>query len=208
MGYGLAVDLGTTWTGAAVAESGRVAAFMLASHETLVPSLVHLDSFGEWSFGVAAERRAASEPDGLARAFKRSFGDPVPQILSGQQVAASELMGRLLGWVVDSVCESRGAMPETVVVTHPAHWSLSQRTLLREACVGVVGGAELSLLSEPEAIAVHFATGRERSEGYLAIYDFGGGRLTRRFLLLRRRVSGWLASRLVVSLLVALIWMI
>ena len=175
MGYGLAVDLGTTWTGAAVVDGDRISPVMLDSHQTLVPSLVHVDPQGEWTFGITAERRAAAQPDGLARAFKRSFGDSVPQILSDRSADAAELTGRLLRWVVDSVSEQRGDRPHTVVVTHPAHWSSLQRSLLRETCGEAVGEAALSLLSEPEAIAIHFATEHDRPVGYLAVYDFGGG---------------------------------
>lgn len=175
MSYGLAVDLGTTFTSAAIAEDDKVESVTLESHETLIPSAVHLASDGRWTVGVTALRRAEDEPDGLARAFKRSFGDPVPQILAGEPVSVEQLTARLLAWVVERVTERKGESPHTVVVTHPAHWSQSQRSLLRGACEPVVAPARLSLLTEPEAIALHTTSQSGAPAGRLAVYDFGGG---------------------------------
>jgi Hsp70 protein len=175
MGYGLGVDLGTTWTGAAVAKGGQVAAATLDTPQTLVPSLVHLGTDGAWSFGMAARRRAENEPGGLARAFKRSFGDPVPLVLSGQPVEIPALAGRLLAWVVDTVAGAEGERPDIAVLTHPAHWSAGQRELLRRAARQAVPDVEIGLLAEPEAVAVHYAIERAPSDGLFAVYDFGGG---------------------------------
>ncbi len=175
MTYGLAVDLGTTFTAAAVCTGDIVEPVTIASHDTLVPSVVHRSDDGSWTFGVTALRRSETDPDGLARAFKRSLGDPVPLILSGEAVTVENLMARLLSWVVEQVVAQRGDHPHTVVVTHPAHWSSTQRNLLRSACESAVAPARLGLLTEPEAIAVHAAFQGRVPAGRLAVYDFGGG---------------------------------
>jgi len=76
MSYGLGVDLGTTFTAAAVARDGRVEMATLGDHTDAVPSVVLIRAEGTVLTGGAAERRAAAEPDRVARSVKRRFGDP------------------------------------------------------------------------------------------------------------------------------------
>src|ERR1700761_5232859 len=83
MSYGLGVDLGTTFTAAAVARDGRVEMATLGDHTDAVPSVVLIRDDGSVLTGGAAERRATTEPDRFARAVKRRFGDPMPVILGG-----------------------------------------------------------------------------------------------------------------------------
>ena len=61
MSYGLGVDLGTTFTAAAVARDGRVAMATLGDHTDAVPSVVLIRADGTVLTGGAAERRAAGD---------------------------------------------------------------------------------------------------------------------------------------------------
>ena len=89
MAYSLGVDLGTTYTAAATWRDGQAEIATLGSRAASVPSVV-----------LAARRRrrsssarppnaaAATEPDRVAREFKRRLGDPTPILLGGTPYSA------------------------------------------------------------------------------------------------------------------------
>ena len=81
--YCLGVDLGTTFSAAAVASADSIEVFTLGTVAPAVPSVVVLRADGEVLVGEAAERRALTEPGRTAREFKRRLGDPTPLILAG-----------------------------------------------------------------------------------------------------------------------------
>ncbi len=175
MGYGLGIDLGTTWTAAAVVRDGRAEVVSLGDRSAAVPSVLLPRDDGTVLVGDAAVRRGMSESDRVAREFKRRVGDTTPLILGGTPWAAEALMARLLRWVVDQVAAREGGPPDAVVVTHPANWGAYKTDLLSQA----LRQADLpagTLLSEPEAAARYYAV-QERVEpgAVVAVYDLGGG---------------------------------
>ena len=111
MGYRLGVDLGTTFTAAAVDDGTSPAMLGLGNRALTVPSVVFLSPDGTFLFGEAAERRAAAEPARSAREFKRRIGDTVPILLAGQPFSPQALSARLLAWVVSIATERQGAPP-------------------------------------------------------------------------------------------------
>ena len=81
MTYSLGVDLGTTYSAAAVCRDGRVEICTLGTSAPAIPSVVVLRADGEILVGEVAERRSVSEPTRTGREFKRRLGDPTPLIL-------------------------------------------------------------------------------------------------------------------------------
>ena len=175
MSYGLGVDLGTTFTAAAVARGGRVEMATLGDHTDAVPSVVLIRADGTVLTGGAAERRAAAEPDRVARSVKRRFGDPVPVILGGTSYTATALMAHQLRAVADLVSGREGGRPAMVTLTHPASWGPYKRELFAQV-PGLAGLGEVRMLTEPEAAAAHYARSAHLDPGALvAVYDLGGG---------------------------------
>ena len=175
MPYELGVDLGTTYSAAAVHRDGRTSIVTLGNRAPAVPSVVLLRSDGDLLTGEAASRRAAAEPERVAREFKRRLGDPTPLILGSTPYSAEALMARLLRWIVEAVTEREGEAPRAVGMTHPANWGEYKRDLLAQA-VRIAGLDKATLLSEPEAAAIHYASLERVEPGTLvAVYDLGGG---------------------------------
>ena len=175
MSYGLGVDLGTTFTAAAVARDGRVEMATLGDHTDAVPSVVLIRDDGTVLTGGAAERRATVEPDRVARAVKRRFGDPMPVILGGAPYPATALIAHQLRDVVNVVSSREGGRPDTVTLTHPANWGPYKRELFAQV-PGLAGLGEVRMLTEPEAAAAHYARNDRLDPGALvAVYDLGGG---------------------------------
>ena len=66
MGYQLGVDLGTTYTAAAVGRDGRAEAATLGASNPVMPSVVLLRADGEVLVGEVAVRRGLAEPTRVA----------------------------------------------------------------------------------------------------------------------------------------------
>lgn len=174
-GYVLGIDVGTTYTGAAVAQDGRVEVVSLGHHSSVVPSVVFLREDGELLTGEAADRRALQHPGRVAREFKRRMGDPTPLMLAGTPFSPEALTARVLRSVYDQVVSLQGSEPEHLVVSHPANWGPYKTDLLAHA-VRLAGLDAATMVSEPEAAAWYYAS-RERLESgqVMAVYDLGGG---------------------------------
>lgn len=175
MSYTLGIDLGTTFTSAAIARAGRVETVGLGNHAATVPSVVFLRSDGELLVGDPAQRRGLQEPDRLAREFKRRFGDATPILLGHTPYSAERLMATVLRQVVDQVTERYGGPPSAVAIAHPANWGPYKIELLHQA-VQLAGLSTALFVTEPEASAVNFAAGERVEPGEIvAVYDLGGG---------------------------------
>jgi molecular chaperone DnaK (HSP70) len=131
--YALGIDLGTTFSAAAVSEQGRTEIVALGNRAAAVPTVVLVRADGEVLIGEAAERRAVSEPLRTAREFKRRLGDPTPIMLAGTPYGAEALYARMLRGVVYQVVEERGERPEAIVVAHPATYGPYKLDLLHQA---------------------------------------------------------------------------
>ncbi|MEM9034820.1 MAG: Hsp70 family protein [Actinomycetota bacterium] len=174
-GYVLGVDLGTTYSAAAIGRGDRVEMVSLDHASVAVPSVVWVAGDGETLIGSPAVRNLSVEPERGARLFKRRFGDDVPMYLGGVPHSPEELTRLLLTEVVDRVQRQEGHRPTTAVLTHPAAWGGFRLELLTSVA-RAAGLSEVTLLPEPVAAAVDYA-GRERvgAGELLAVYDLGGG---------------------------------
>ncbi|MCF7552033.1 Hsp70 family protein [Pseudonocardia sp. WMMC193] len=179
MAYQLGIDLGTTFSAAAVSRSvgtGWAAPEMVAlsDRRTDLPSVLFVGDDGEILVGQAAERRAVTDPDRVVREFKRRLGDPTPVVVGGRPHRPEELCARLVRWIVDAVAAQEGGPAERIALTHPASWGDHKMELLAEALEA--HGLTVTFLAEPQAAALHYAAGERLAAGStIAVYDLGGG---------------------------------
>ena len=179
MSYYLGIDLGTTYTAAAVHDgSPQRGPEMVALGERgpTAPSVLWLGPDGQFVAGDAAERHAVTDPERVARQFKRRLGDPTPLLVGDSGIPAEVLTGQLLRWVVEAVVRSRGGeRPAKIVLTHPANWGPYKRDLLEKAAE-IAGVPGVVLVTEPQAAAISYAAQERVDEGsVVAVYDLGGG---------------------------------
>ena len=175
MAYSLGIDLGTTYSAAAIARGDRLEIFQLGERAATIPSIVLLRADGEVLTGEAAERRALAEPTRTGREFKRRLGDPTPIILGGTPYGAEALLAHLLRSIVALVTQRSGEPPAAIAVCHPASYGAYKLDLLQQA-VRQADIGPVTMLTEPEAAALDYAR-QERvpSGSVIAVYDFGGG---------------------------------
>src|SRR6478735_6006143 len=153
MGYRLGIDVGTTFTAAAVLVDGHAQMLGLGNRALQVPTVLFFRPDGEVLVGEAAEARAALEPGQVAREFKRRLGDPVPILVAGSPQSPQSLMARMLSWVVASATTSQGGPPDEITVTHPANWGGYKLDLFTQA-LRLAGLEGASTRTEPAAAAI------------------------------------------------------
>ena len=175
--YALGIDLGTTYSAAAILRGSRVEPVALGTVAAQIPSVVVHREDDEVLTGEAAERRAVSEPARAAREFKRRLGDPVPIIVGGVPYGAEALMAELLQAIVQQVVDREGGRPHTIVLSHPANYSEYKCELLREAArLAGLPLERLQLITEPSAAALAYSHQQRIDAGeVIAVYDLGGG---------------------------------
>src|SRR3954468_4952273 len=121
--YALGIDLGTTFTAAAVWRDGRAEISSLGSRGAAIPSGGALREDETIITGGSGYRRAQTSPHRVAREFKRRLGDTTPILLAGVPYSAEALMARVLRAVVDEVSAREGGSPAQICVSHPANWA-------------------------------------------------------------------------------------
>ena len=175
MSYGLAVDLGTTYTAAAVIDGPEPSMLGLGNRALVVPSVIYVEPSGAMVFGEQAERRGLTDPTNVIREFKRRLGDPVPILIGGAPYSPQVLASRLLRWVAEQATERLGGRPDWVMLTHPANWSQFKLDLWRESA-RLADLPLAGLCPEPVAAAVRYASTQPVADGErLCVYDLGGG---------------------------------
>jgi actin-like ATPase involved in cell morphogenesis len=189
--YYLGIDIGTTYSAAAVWRDGQVSVANLGERAPVIPSVLFIAEDGALLVGEAAERRAPTDPRRTAREFKRRVGDPTPIIVGGTPYSADALMAKLLRWAVDKVVEREGGQPDGIAVSYPANWGAFKQDLLaQEIRLAGLDAAEVATLTEPAAAAVYYASQERVADGaVVAVYDLGGG--TFDVAILRKVANGW-----------------
>ena len=95
MTYWLGIDLGTTYTAAAICRPGadqpETQVFPLSSGSHAMPSVLFLPGEGSSVVGEGAERRAVTDADRVVREFKRRIGDDIPLLVGGRRYPAHYL---------------------------------------------------------------------------------------------------------------------
>ncbi|MGQ0718532.1 MAG: Hsp70 family protein [Pseudonocardiales bacterium] len=180
MSYWLGIDVGTTFTAAAICReaAGRrplPEVIPLGSRGAAVSSVVYLSEDGQVVVGEAAERRAVTDSDRVVREFKRRIGDEVPMMIGGVPHSATEIAAMVVRWVVDRVAEREGEPAQGITITHPASWGTYKTRIMADA----LRAAELSEVmfrTEPEAAAASYSMQERVATGStIAVYDLGGG---------------------------------
>jgi molecular chaperone DnaK len=185
MPYGLGIDLGTSFTSAAVHGPGGTRMVPL-SPDVVIPSVVYAAPGGALLTGAQAEHAARTgEPGRVGRGFKRRLGDPTPLVLGGAAFSPAALMAAQLRDVLAHVARVEGGPPSAVVLTCPAIWGPYRREHFAEV-PRLAGVPASQVITEPEAAATHYSMERTLGDGeVVAVYDLGGGTFDTTILRMR-----------------------
>ncbi|MBE3604938.1 Fe-S protein assembly chaperone HscA [bacterium] len=191
------IDLGTTNSLIAVMENG--APRVIADPETgrtLLPSVVAIAPEGGVAVGDAAIALEADpkRPSVVIRSVKRymglgggelgaeerrryefaDFSGPVVRFKIGDRVyTPPQISAEILRALKRRAEAALGEPVERVVVTVPAYFNDAQRQATKDA--GRLAGLEVvRLVNEPTAASLAYGL-EQLTDGYVAVYDFGGG---------------------------------
>ncbi|HEY0883613.1 MAG TPA: Hsp70 family protein, partial [Archangium sp.] len=197
----LGIDLGTTFSTAALVVNGKFHYATDERGEPCIPSVVHFPKTGAPIVGIQADRLRQSDPENTIWGIKRVIGRPLETAparrlqasaafkLVGQgqpevrvrvragEIAASEVAAIQLGYLRQRAEQRFGRAVKKAVVTVPVQTPRHVRDDMVR--IGKMAGLEVSrVVAEPVAgalargIAGAADTGQPR-----LIFDFGGGTL-------------------------------
>ncbi len=190
----IGIDLGTTNSlSATVFEEGPE---IIGSETELsvTPSVLSLTDSG-WVVGQEAQARQITNPESTVFSIKRlmgrdleELGDAVNELpykvvqaqrkllkvkIGKQEFTPQELSAQILKKVKQRAEETLGEKIEKAVITVPAYFDDAQRQATRDAA-RIVGLEVARIINEPTAAAIAYGLD-EKKDGYVAVYDFGGG---------------------------------
>ncbi|GLY31387.1 Hsp70 family protein [Kineosporia sp. NBRC 101731] len=175
MSYGLGIDVGTTFVSAAVSRRGAAQMVRADGGFPLMPSVVQMSPDGSLTVGEPTSVTSGL-PEMAAHLFRRRLGDSTPIQLGGRATTAGDLLTALLSGALERVTALEGGPPAHVVVTCPAVWGPYRREQFAEVTRRAgLGRDEVTLLTEAEAVAIHYLGSRPRGGPEpIAVYDAGG----------------------------------
>jgi actin-like ATPase involved in cell morphogenesis len=177
----LGIDFGTTKTLAARwdARTKSPRTIRLGRSGDAIPTTIHVDKKGEFSFGDDADDFRAIDHAGWKGRIKRDLGRGTSVVLNGQSYRVADLIARFLEYVLKRVEEEsfHGKVDHTVV-TVPALYGPAEREELKQA-IKQAGFTSFELLEEPVAAGCAFLAEKEGTElgRHVLVFDWGGGTL-------------------------------
>ena len=194
------IDLGTTNSLVAIIhpETKMPIALKEFDGSSIVPSVVHFDTFGNVEVGEAAKPYLETDPANTIFSAKRLMGksykdiqthqdffaykiiddnnDSLVKVQVGNQFYSPiELSGHILTALKNRAEHILKTPVNKAVITVPAYFNDTQRQATRDA--GKLAGLDvLRIINEPTAASLAYGLGLDPSEEKtIAVYDLGGG---------------------------------
>lgn len=173
----IGIDLGTTFSCAAIVRGGRPEVIPNAEGERITPSAVAFTDSGEVLVGQLARRQAILNPTHTVLSIKRRMGTDyrVQILLNGQakEYTPEQISAFILQKLKHDAEEFLGTKIQKAVITVPAYFNNLQRQATKDA--GKITGLEvLRIINEPTAAALAYGLDKH-AEQKILVYDLGGG---------------------------------
>jgi molecular chaperone HscC len=157
-----------------VFEGGRPRLIRNASGAALTPSAVGVLEDGQVVVGAAARDLAVTQPERVARGFKRLMGTDAEVEVAGQRFSAAQLSALVLK-ALKADAEADLSRPITeAVITVPAYFNDHQRQATKLA--GELAGLVVRrIVNEPTAAALAYGIADPGADKRVLVFDLGGG---------------------------------
>ena len=180
MGHAIGIDLGTTYSAAAILQAdGKPAILPNSEGQNITPSVVLFpdvaNGYDEPLVGDMAKHSVATSPLDVVQFVKRQMGDPNWRFEStnGSSFTAEEVSAIILKKLKNDAELVLGEPVTDAVITVPAYFDDTRRVATKQA--GRIAGLNvLRVLNEPTAAALSYGLNYE-SNGTVLVYDLGGG---------------------------------
>jgi molecular chaperone DnaK len=193
----IGIDLGTTFSAAAVMEGDKPKIIENIEGSRTTPSIVATSKTGERLVGQLARRQAVTNPKNTVFQVKRFMGHSYDDAgvqkdkagvsfdmekaptggvmikMNNQGYKPEEISAMILQKLKNDVEAKLGEKITDAVITVPAYFNDSQRQATKDA--GTIAGLNvLRIINEPTAAALAYGFDKKQNE-QIAVYDFGGG---------------------------------
>ena len=173
MDKAIGIDLGTTYSVAAIIEDGRAKIIKNAEGDNLTPSVVAETAQGYRLVGAVARRQAAANPERTVISIKRHMGTDYRVSLNGRTYSPQEISAFILRKIKSDVENYLGEEVQKAVITVPAYFNDSRRQATKEA--GMIAGFDvMRIINEPTAASLAYGLDHEDIQTIL-VWDLGGG---------------------------------
>jgi len=169
----IGIDLGTTFSAAAVLEGGKPVIIPNAEGERITPSVVSMTEEGERLVGRIARNQAISNPEHTIYSIKRHMGEDFKAKIWGKEFSPQEISAMILQKLKTDAEAYLGQPITKAVITVPAYFEDAQRQATKDA--GKIAGLEvLRIINEPTAASLAYGLDKIH-EHTIMVFDFGGG---------------------------------
>jgi len=197
MGKVIGIDLGTTFSAAAVMQGGSPEIIPNSEGSRLTPSVVAINKSGERLVGQVAKRQAVVNPENTIFSIKRFMGrklvdssvqgdmklvpyklanapnGDVRVVMGGKTHSPPEVSAMILQKLKVDAEAFLGEPVTEAVITVPAYFNDSQRQATKDA--GAIAGLNvLRIINEPTASSLAYGL-EKKNDQLIAVYDLGGG---------------------------------
>jgi len=192
----IGIDLGTTFSLAAIMGPGGPRVLYRKDGDPLIPSVVSFLDGGRHVVGRQARSMAVLNPSRTVHSVKRLMGRGYEEValereilpyrivpsdhaklvlveIDGRRYTPQELSALILRDVRETAEAALGVPVQRAVITVPAYFDDSQRQATRDAA-RIAGLTALRIVNEPTAAALAYGLDTRR-EGTIVVYDLGGG---------------------------------
>ena len=169
----IGIDLGTTYSVAAIIEDGRAKVVQNAEGENLTPSVFAKTARGHNLVGSVAKMQATANPERTIASIKRHMGTDYKISLNGRTYSPQQIASFILRKIKSDAENYLGEQIEKAVITVPAYFNNRQRQATKDA--GRMAGFDvMRIINEPTAASLAYGLDREDIQTIL-IWDLGGG---------------------------------
>ena len=172
----IGIDLGTSTCAIAALVENRPVLLPDGEGQTIIPSVIQLNSKEEFVVGHQAKAGAVANHDRTAQEVKRLMGtDEAVKI--GERAMTPEGISAVLLRHLKACAEAALGEPiKDVVLSVPARFENEAREATRRAAQ-MAGLHVLRLINEPTAAALSYGLDRLNEKQKVLVFDFGGGTL-------------------------------
>ncbi|MGK5091654.1 Fe-S protein assembly chaperone HscA [Deltaproteobacteria bacterium TL4] len=203
----IGIDLGTTNSLSATVFEDGPEVIGIAGENPITPSVLH-HTGQAWIVGEEALPYRLSSPKNTLFSVKRLMGCDLSELtedikrlpytivaaqrklvkvsVQGREYTPQEISAEILKKVKQRAEQSLGVPVKKVVITVPAYFDDVQRQATRDAAR--IAGLEVArIINEPTAAAIAYGLD-EKKDGYVAVFDLGGGTFDISILKLSKKV--------------------
>ena len=168
----IGIDLGTTFSAAAVMEAGKPTIIPNAEGDRTTPSVVLIKD-KEIIIGKLARNQAVLNPEHTVRSIKRKMGSSEKITVEDKDYTPQELSAMVLQKLKTDAEAYLGRKVTDAVITVPAYFNDSQRQATKDA--GEIAGLKvLRIVNEPTAASLAYGLDKDHDHTIM-VFDFGGG---------------------------------